>query len=426
MFKILTENWRYFKGNIMATVSLVVNENVVFFARDFSISQSITQLADTLNLNSGFKKFIFFCSCGNPQCSNYFSAEISKVNEDNLFFKTKTYSGKNLKANVLKNNYLQEINILLQDFAEFEKNLKTIDSNYVLSSEKFSLSNTLTAVSGDKNNLEELIYNVNLQQAIVLLQKYNWKIQDVLPLLFAKEESTRFVATYLIKAFPETAKLNLDKIIPKINDEFLAVRYAVLCLLSNLGLLKKEIFFKDLFHRRKFKNCSQQTQNNLSIYEHPEKIYLQLLEEQNLNIANLALIQLRELSKKNQDIFYEFYRLLNKGTLLIAIQEKLLEIISQEKTPLKNKIFTSYLENFNNHIEIRKKVLNYFKDLVITPDINIVLTNIANDTAEDEEIKKQCQQILLGKSNLFTRQNLMYAGVIILSLIALGLLMGKR
>lgn len=426
MFKILTENWRYFNGNIMATVSLLVNESVVFFARDFSVSQSITQLADTLNLNGAGKKLNFFCFCGNPQCANYFSADINKANEENFLFKTKTYSGKNLKVNILKNNYLKEINILLQDFAEFENNLKTIDSNYTLISEKLSINNTVIINDVDKNNLEKLINDVNLKQAIFLLQKYNWKIQDVLPLLFAKEESIRFAATYLIKAFPDTAKLNLDKIIPKISDEFLAVRYASLQLLSNLGLLKKEIFFKDLFHLRKVKNCSKQAQHNLSIYDHPEKIYLQLLEEQNLNIANLALSQLVELSKKNQDIFYEFYRMLNKGNLLLEIQGKLLEIISQEKTPLKNKIFTSYLENNSNNIDIRKKVLNYFKDINLIPDVSIVLTNVANDTAEDEEIIKQCKQILEGKSNLFTTTNLIYTGVVLLALIALGMLVGKR
>ena len=44
-----------------------------------------------------------------------------------ILFKTKTYSGKNLKVNILKNNYINEINILLHDFAEFEKNLKTME-----------------------------------------------------------------------------------------------------------------------------------------------------------------------------------------------------------------------------------------------------------------------------------------------------------
>jgi hypothetical protein len=400
MFKISARNFRYQNFIVSASIDLIIENKILLFKEDFSLSDSLPQLLDTLkeeNLRTedsqNERKFpLFICSCGNINC-NYFDYKVEHrknfVCISEIRKKGNNKKFENLFFSIPFKEYAKEIVNLAKELLDFENILRKMISDatfYRYFEKKESIAEKIENLKKiypeifeekkeeffETLEIEEFLKKVDGKEVVRIIKKFPWKEEELISCLFHPEEVVRYKAAEILGLLKST--LAIPKLIETIIDENEAVRYSALVALSKIGILKNFEFMDELYLRRKFlRGCPK------------GKIKVENLKESD---AILPLISL--LKEDNEEIL--------KRTLKTF--EKLL--------PLKDKrvseAISSFIKDKSKNVELRKEAVILLDKISPVQGI-FPLLEILEDKKEDKNLRETVLKIITGKQH-YEAQNL--------------------
>lgn len=391
MFKIEARDFRYQNFTVSAFLDLIIEENLIFYREEFSLSDSVPLLLDTITLDhipadshQDGKMSLFICSCGNANC-NYFDCKIEHKKNFVIISEVKKKGEnkfKNLTFTIPFKEYAREIVNLAKELLNFENILKKMisDATFYRYFEKKkgvaekldSLKNLYPEIFEEEKEIdedieiEEFLKKVDLKKAIKIVKRFPWKEEELIRCLMHPQEVIRYKSAEILGLL--SSKMAVPKLIETLIDESEAVRYSVSEALSRIGFLKTLQFMDELYLKRKFSRGCQRGK----------------IKGENLKKSD-AILPLSALLKEEDE----------------EILERTLKTI-EKLFPLKEKRITESLSEFvkdkNKNSSLRIQAIVLLSNIEPLQSI-YPLMEILKDREEKEEVKEIALKKLLEKES---------------------------
>lgn len=422
MFKVNAKNFKYENFTISALLDLIIDDKVIFFEEEFSLSDSVPLLLKTITSghtpSDNFQNEnlpLFICSCGSINC-NFVDYKIEHKKNFVLLsniIKKGDDKFKSFIFNIPLEEYTREIVNLGKELINFENVLKKMISDgtfYRYFEKKGGILDKMEEIKklypsifeevkilNENIEIEEILKTADIKEVIKIIKKFPWKEDEVVNCLSHPAESIRYKSAEILGLISSSSAV--PKLIETLIDESEAVRYSASRALSKIGILKTLEFMDELYLRRKFsRGCVKGRFGGEKLRRSDAVVPLtSLLREENDEIISRVLKTIDKLSplkdKRTTDALVRFVNDKNKNPTLRKEAVVLLNKINPTQSiyPLLEILKDKREEKF-----LREAVLK-----ILTKEehheIDIVLKEISEDIKEEENFRKISREYLTKK-----------------------------
>jgi len=416
MFKITARSFRYENLIISASLDLIIEDKILIFDEEWSLTDTLPRLLDTILEDHQIKKEpLFVCSCGNLSCD---WADYNLKHQDKWVIITdfirRGKKDPSLAFTLPFEEYSREIIKLAQELSRFEATLEKMISDatpfrYFEKREptkerlkKLNLKFPQFFKEGEpldpELEIRQTLQRISIPEAIEITRQYPWKIGEIINCLYDLKESIRYLSAEALGVIADQQAV--EPLIEKLLDESEPVRYMTIKSLSKMGYLHNLEFMDELFLPRFWgRDCRK------GRYGWGEKTrgrdgvtpLLALLEESSEGVVKRAFKTLEKLDlKKDKRISEKLDKLLLNKNIAFPFRLQSMKMLKLEGSPQAIFSLLSILEDKGEVEEARSLSLNLLSEC---SDLEVLeaMKRIREDSGEKESLRKKVSQILTKK-----------------------------